>query len=236
VRHYNQDSGQRTDRVSSSPCWLLLLLLLLLLIIFLILILILLFLLCSPAGQRREFDRVCQFDPSATCFQPAQAVACRVLPRSYGTGGRRAAKSPPAVAGLEQVIPTAYFSIRDFAGSSCIERPLACSLAYQIVAGGQVCRHPAMQQQSYILEKLLIFHTEHATATTQTLADLQAAAEQLPKSAYAREAQPLTEILRKLEHGCKRGPLPNADIIPIVLARLGVRLLQSKASGEADSR
>jgi transposase len=109
-------------------------------------------------------------------------------------------------------------------------------IAYQIVAGGQVCRHPAMQQQSYILEKLLIFHTEHGTATTQTLADLQAAAEQLPKSAYAREAQPLTEILRKLEHGRKRGPVPIADIIPIVLARLGVRLLQSKASGEADSR
>jgi transposase len=109
-------------------------------------------------------------------------------------------------------------------------------IAYQIVAGNQVCRHPAMQQQSYILEKLLIFHTEHGTPVAQILADLQTAAGQLPKSAYAREAQPLADILRKLEHGRKRGPVPIADIIPIVLARLGVRLLQSKASGEADSR
>jgi len=109
-------------------------------------------------------------------------------------------------------------------------------IAYQIVAGGQVCRHPAMQQQSYILEKLLSFHTEHGTPTAQTLADLQAAAGQLPKSAYAREAQPLSDRLRKLEQGRKRGPVPIADIIPVVLARLGVRLLQSKPSGEAALR
>ena len=49
---------------------------------------------------------------------------------------------------------------------------------------------------------------------------LQAAGEQFPKSAYAREAQPLTEILRKLEHGRKRGPMPIADIIPIVFGSL----------------
>ena len=108
-------------------------------------------------------------------------------------------------------------------------------MAYQIVAGGQVCRHPAMQQQSYILEKLLIFHTEHGTPMAQTLADLQAAAEQLPKGAYAREAQPLVKVLRELEQGRKRGPQPLSDILPIVLARLGVRLLQSKASGESDT-
>ena len=108
-------------------------------------------------------------------------------------------------------------------------------IAYQIVAGNQVCRHPAMQQQSYLLEKLLIFHTEHGTPMPQTLADLKAAADQLPKSAYATEAKPLVEILDKLEHGRKRGPTPLADILPIVLVRLGVRLLQSEASGECDS-
>jgi hypothetical protein len=108
-------------------------------------------------------------------------------------------------------------------------------MAYQIVAGGQVCRHPAIKQQSYILEKLLIFHTEHGTPMEQTLADLQAAAEQLPKGAYAREAQPLEKVLRDLEQGRKRGPQPLSDILPIVLARLGVRLLQSKASGESDT-
>lgn len=108
-------------------------------------------------------------------------------------------------------------------------------MAYQIVAGQQICQHPAMQQQSYVLQKLLIFHTEHGTPLPQTLADLQAAAEQLPRSAYAREAQPLTEILHKLEHG-RRGPQALAQILPVVLARLGVRLLQSTPSGEVDSR
>jgi len=107
-------------------------------------------------------------------------------------------------------------------------------MAYQIVAGGQVCRHPAMQQSSYILEKLLNFHAEHRTATQQTLADLKAAADQLPKSAYAGEALPLAELLRKLEQGRKRGPVLIGTIIPIVLARLGVRQIQS-TSGEVDS-
>src|SRR5260370_13332482 len=53
-------------------------------------------------------------------------------------------------------------------------------IAYQIVAGGQVCRHPAMQQSSCILEKLLNFHPEHPTPTAQTPAHLQAAAHPIP--------------------------------------------------------
>jgi hypothetical protein len=55
-----------------------------------------------------------------------------------------------------------------------------------------------MQQHSYILEKRLIFRAQHGTPVAQTLADLQAAANQLPHTAYAREAQPLTEILSKV--------------------------------------
>src|SRR5437773_11655625 len=55
-------------------------------------------------------------------------------------------------------------------------------IAYQMVAGGQVCRHPAIQQRSYILEKLLAFHTTHATPLPQTLADVQATIDQLPKN------------------------------------------------------
>jgi transposase len=111
-----------------------------------------------------------------------------------------------------------------------------CRIGYQIVAGGQVCRHPAVQQRAYILEKLLKFHLDHGTAMPQTLADLQTAIEQLPRSAHAEEAAPLAEELRKIEHGRKRGPQPIGDILPIVLARLGVRLLQSKPSGESDTR
>jgi transposase len=108
-------------------------------------------------------------------------------------------------------------------------------IAYQMVAGRQVCRHPAIQQRSYIVHKLLGFHSDHGTPLRQTLADVQAAIDQLPKSAYASEAQPLAEELRKIEQGRKRGPQPLGDILPMVLARLGVRLLQSSASGEPDS-
>ena len=76
-------------------------------------------------------------------------------------------------------------------------------IAYQIVAGRQVCRHPAIQQRSYILHKLLAFHTDHGTPMRQTLADVQAAIDQLPKSAYHSEAQPLAEELHKIEQGRK---------------------------------
>jgi hypothetical protein len=136
-------------------------LLLLLFIIFLILIFLLLFLLCSPAGQRREVDRVCQFDPSATCFQFAKAVACRVAWGRLLAGARRrmralsvtrpkpswAASAATCSTGLcrraateqaeeerlnrRRLLPVRsrlsqppIFSTRDFAGSSCIERPL----------------------------------------------------------------------------------------------------------------
>jgi transposase len=110
-----------------------------------------------------------------------------------------------------------------------------CRIAYQIVAGGQVCRHPAIQQRSYPLAKLLAFHSDHGTPMEQTLADLKAAIDQLAPSAYPSEARPLVKDLIKIAEGGKRGPQPLGEIIPIVLARMAARLLQSQASGEADS-
>ena len=148
-------------RLAAAAHRVILLLLLLLLIIFLILLFILLFLLCSPAGQRREVDRVCQFDPSATCFQFAKAVACRVAWGRLLAGARRrmralsVARPKPSWAASAAICSTGLcrraateqaeeerlnrrrllparsrlsqppiFSTRDFAGSSCIERPL----------------------------------------------------------------------------------------------------------------
>jgi hypothetical protein len=35
-------------------------------------------------------------------------------------------------------------------------------IAYQMVAGGQVFRHPCLQHRSYILDKLNAFEREHA--------------------------------------------------------------------------
>jgi transposase len=109
-----------------------------------------------------------------------------------------------------------------------------CRIAYQLVAGGQVFRHPAMQQQSYVLDKLLAFHREHATPAAPMLADVQAAIAQLPRPAYAAEARPLADELQRIQNGRRRGPQLLGDILPIVLAKLGVPPLQSGSSGAVD--
>ena len=93
-----------------------------------------------------------------------------------------------------------------------------------------------MQKRHYILDKLNVFHKEHHTPMADVLRDLQAAIEQLPRVAYAAEAVPLAEELEKIKAGRRYGPQPLADILPIVLARLGVVPLESKASGEKDLR
>jgi transposase len=107
-----------------------------------------------------------------------------------------------------------------------------CRIAFQIVAGRQVFRHPCIQGRHYILDKLTAFHRDHDTPIPAVLADLQAAVAQVPPREHAAEAKPLYEELRKIQQGRRRGPQPLADILPVVLARLGVGVVQSSESGE----
>ena len=107
-------------------------------------------------------------------------------------------------------------------------------IAYQMVAGRQVFRHPCLRERGYILDKLLAFHTEHQTPIEQTLRDLHHALEQIPTKDYRAEARPLAERLKTLRDRERQGPQPLADAIAIVLARLGVGVIQSKQSGAAD--
>ncbi len=107
-----------------------------------------------------------------------------------------------------------------------------CRIAFQMVAGRQVFRHPSIQGRHYILDKLTAFHREHDTAMVEVLRGLQAAIGQLPQRAYAAEAKPLGEELQKIQNGHRRGPQLLGDILPIVLARLGVGVVQSPESGE----
>jgi transposase len=109
-----------------------------------------------------------------------------------------------------------------------------CRIAYQMVAGRQVFHHPGMQHRHYILDKLNAFHREHGTDIARVMADLLAAVEQLPKSAHADEAKPLLDERARLEAGRRRGPQLLGDILPIVLARLGIGAIQSNPSGEED--
>jgi transposase len=107
-----------------------------------------------------------------------------------------------------------------------------CRIAFQMVAGRQVFRHPCIQGRHYILDKLSAFHRAHDTGVAELMRDLQAAVGQIPTGEHAAEAGPLAEELRKIQDGHRRGPQLLGDILPIVLARLGVGAVQSEESGE----
>jgi transposase len=107
-----------------------------------------------------------------------------------------------------------------------------CRISLQMVAGRQVFRHPGLQGRHYILDKLIAFHRQHETSGPELLRDLQAAVAQLPRPEYQAEAGPLHEELQKIQAGRRRGPQLLGDILPMVLARLGVGAVQSRPSGE----
>ena len=109
-----------------------------------------------------------------------------------------------------------------------------CRIAFQIVAGRQVLRHPSIPQRHYLVDKLNVFHREHQTPLQQTMADLFAVIEHIPRAAHAEEAKPLRDELDKMQGGRRRGPQFLGDILPLVLARLGVGAVQSTKSGEHD--
>lgn len=109
-----------------------------------------------------------------------------------------------------------------------------CRIAFHMVAGRQVFRHPGMRERSYILDKLLAFHREHNTPWPETLEDLNQALAQVPPKEYPAEAKPLRERLEKAERRRAKGPQQLGDVLAIVLARLGVGRVQSLESGESN--
>jgi len=115
-------------------------------------------------------------------------------------------------------------------------------ISYQMVAGRQVLRHPAMQGRDYVLDKLLRFHVEHGSGPAAMLADLRAAGGQLPAGERAAEAAPLAEQLAQVrrrqrafgsEAQARRGPRPLAEALALMLAELGWGQVQSSGSGAA---
>jgi transposase len=109
-----------------------------------------------------------------------------------------------------------------------------CRIAYQMVAGRQVYRHPSCQHRSFVLRKLIDFHREHATAMAQVMADLDAAAGQVPRDQHRSEAEPLVALMSQASRARTGGVRMIGEILPEVLARLGVHLVKSSPSGEAD--
>jgi len=107
-----------------------------------------------------------------------------------------------------------------------------CRIAFQMVAGRQVFRHPCIQGRHYILDKLSAFHRTHDTPLPEVLRDLNAAIGQLPSREHRAEAEPLHQEWQRIQDGGRRGPQLLGDLLPIVLARLGVGVVQSAQSGE----
>jgi transposase len=104
-------------------------------------------------------------------------------------------------------------------------------LVFQLVSGRQVLRHPGMRGRDAILNKLMKFHLDHGTPMPMLLSNLQEAVTQLPASSHADEAAPLVEQLKQAQ-APRRGPRPIGEILPLVLARLGVGDLQSQQARE----
>lgn len=109
-----------------------------------------------------------------------------------------------------------------------------CRIAYQVVAGRAAYRHPCCQQRHYILEKLIKFYNAHDIDVAQQMRDLDAATAQLPRAEHRAEAAPLAEELARAQTKRGAGARRLGEILPAVLAKLGVRLIQSPESGETD--
>ena len=128
-----------------------------------------------------------------------------------------------------------------------------CRIAYRMVAGRQVYRHPSCRERHYILAKLSMFYIEHETPLEQVSRDLRAAVDWIPRSERAAEARPLASgsppaapagapaaappdraARPSISNGRRSGPRPLSAILPEVLLRLGVTMVESNPSGETD--
>jgi transposase len=109
-----------------------------------------------------------------------------------------------------------------------------CRIAFQMVAGRMTYRHPCSQRRDYLLTKLMKFSIDHEIAPDQLLRNLDAATAHLPASDHQEEGASLAREMARLQTKRGSGPKALAEILPAVLAKLGVNLIASTESGEAD--
>jgi hypothetical protein len=109
-----------------------------------------------------------------------------------------------------------------------------CRIAYQMVASGQLFRHPSCQKRDAILRKLSCFHVAHGSSMTAVLADLQAAIDHIPKSEHAPEAKSLFEAMQPSSRRQPCGLRRLGEILPAVLAKLEVTAVELRSKGEND--
>ena len=104
-------------------------------------------------------------------------------------------------------------------------------LALACVAGDQPMRHPCFQKPDSILEKLRRFHYDHETPVDRLLADLETTVDQLPYNTRNHEAQIVANVLQK-QTNRHRGGVAIGELLPAVLARLGVNTTDSTETGD----
>jgi hypothetical protein len=92
--------------------------------------------------------------------------------------------------------------------------------------------HPACQPRHSICDKLLAFHCERKTDIQRALEDIDRLSAQLSGRTRQEETQMLQNQLDNPSCRRRRGPQALGKIIPLVLARLGIRMLQSETEGE----
>jgi hypothetical protein len=108
-------------------------------------------------------------------------------------------------------------------------------LAFVMLTGRCVVPHPACQPRHSICDKLLSFHCEHQTDIQRVLEDIERANAQLSGRTQQEQRQMLQRQLDDPSCRRRRGPQALAQIIPLVLARLGIRVIQSTVEGEDPS-
>ena len=131
-------------------------------------------------------------------------------------------------------------------------------IAFQMVTGTAGFDHPACQEPSYVMNKLVEFHKNHSIDEDIRRTNLERATAQLPTALAARQ-HPAVNAPRKAAGGGQgrgpkarpepasqaprppagsgsgRGPKPLSTILPEVLKRLGgdaAQVLESITSGE----
>jgi transposase len=105
-------------------------------------------------------------------------------------------------------------------------------LAFVLLSGRCLVPHPACQPRHSICDKLLGFHCEHKTDLPCVLEDVARASGQLSDRTLQQERHMLQQELDDPACRRRRGPQALAQIIPLVLARLGIRVVQSAPEGE----
>lgn len=87
------------------------------------------------------------------------------------------------------------------------------------VAGDQPLRHPCCRDANSIIEKLRLFHYQHATPIEQALVDLEHAVGQLPQPTRGHEAEMVAVSLQQQSQS-RRGPTKLGELLPNILAKL----------------